>query len=88
MEDVGLRRMGFFELAPLGLPLALVGWSPRCSSSADCCRRDRTSADSPLIERAYLTDAILTPDSRLIGKELSYLTDGLGIPVLRPAALR
>lgn len=87
MTNAGLRPMGMFELAPVGIPIALVGlayvffvgryWIP-----------DRT-APADLIEefgiRSYLTEAVILPNSSLIGKTLaeSGLGQELGLTVLR-----
>jgi len=78
MTNAGLPPMGMFELAPVGIPIALAGlaymffvgryWIP-----------DR-AAPEDLIEgfgiRSYLTEVLVLPDSSLAGKPLS--ESGLG----------
>lgn len=82
MENLGLPGIGFLELARLGLPLALIGMTatllvaPRLLPA-----RGGEEGDSTLVRRAYLTEAVLTAGSRLIGKELGYLTGAIGAPV-------
>ncbi|RKG92969.1 SLC13 family permease [Corallococcus terminator] len=82
MEQWGLGRIGFTELTPVGLPLAIIGigatlllmrWllPPR--------EGDPVAGAPPL--REYVTEAVLTPGSRLVGKPLRHLTEGLGVPV-------
>ncbi|RKH20745.1 SLC13 family permease [Corallococcus praedator] len=82
LEQRGLGRIGFTELTPVGLPLAIIGISvtlllmrwllpPR--------EGDPVAGAPPL--REYVTEAVLTPGSRLVGKPLRQLTEGLGVPV-------
>lgn len=73
MTNAGLPPMGMFELAPVGIPLAVVGlaymffigrhWIPH------------RPAPEGLIEefgiRSYLTEVLILPNSRLAGKALS-----------------
>ncbi|MGC3957693.1 MAG: SLC13 family permease [Verrucomicrobiota bacterium] len=87
MTNAGLQPMGMFELAPVGIPIAVVGlaymffvgrhWIP-----------NRT-APGGLIEgfgiRSYLTELLVLPKSRLAGKRLaeSGLGADLDLDVLR-----
>jgi di/tricarboxylate transporter len=78
MTNAGLKPMGMFELAPVGIPIAIVGlaymffigryWIP-----------DRTGPGD-LIEgfgiRSYLTEVLVLPNSPLAGKALA--DSGLG----------
>jgi di/tricarboxylate transporter len=78
MTNAGLEPMGMFELAPVGIPIAIAGlaymifvgrhWIP-----------DRV-APGGLIEgfgiRSYLTEVLILPNSRLAGKALA--DTGLG----------
>ncbi|MBZ4415826.1 SLC13 family permease [Myxococcus sp. RHSTA-1-4] len=92
MEQRGLERIGFAELAPVGLLLAVAG----ITATLVLVRRllpergvETASRASP--RREYVTEAVLTPGSRLVGRELRYLTEGLGIPVrgvVRDGSLR
>lgn len=78
MTNAGLKAMGMFELAPVGIPIAIVGlaymffigrfWIPNHTAPED------------LLEgfgvRSYLTEVLVLPDSKLAGKALS--ETGLG----------
>lgn len=78
MTNAGLKPMGMFELAPVGIPIAIVGlaymffvgryWIPNRTAPGD------------LIEgfgiRSYLTEVLVLPDSPLAGKALG--ETGLG----------
>jgi len=78
MTNAGLEPMGMFELAPVGIPIALVGlaymffigryWIPNRTAPGD------------LIEgfgiRSYLTEVLVLPNSKLAGKALA--ETGLG----------
>lgn len=82
MDDLGLGRIGFAELAPVGLPLAVVGLAVTWFLARKLLPA-RAAGDEtvPAGSREYLTEAALTRRSRLVGKELRSLTEGLGIPV-------
>lgn len=82
MDDMGLGRIGFAELAPVGLPLAVVGLAVTWFLARKLLPA-RAAGDEtvPAGSREYLTEAALTRRSRLVGKELRSLTEGLGIPV-------
>jgi di/tricarboxylate transporter len=82
LEGMGLGRIGFAELAPVGLPLAVVG----IATTVFLARRllpARAGGDeaAPPGSREYVTEAVLTRRSRLVGRELRFLTEELGIPV-------
>jgi di/tricarboxylate transporter len=77
MSDHGLAPMGLFELAPVGLPIAVVGLLymivlgrrllPATGSTAE---------ESPLGVKAYLTEVLVLPGSPFVGKTLA--ESGLG----------
>lgn len=87
MTNAGLAPMGMFELAPVGIPIAIVGlaymffigrhWIPNRSTPGD------------LIEgfgiRSYLTEVLILPKSPLAGKALAEtgLGSDLDLNVLR-----
>jgi len=82
LEQVGLERIGFAELAPVGLPLAVVGIIATLMLVRRFLpERGAEGGERALPRREYVTEAVLTPGSRLVGKELRYVTEGLGIPV-------
>lgn len=81
MESLGLGRIGFLELTRLGLPLAVIGLIATMFVSRRLLRTRAAANDtSSLPPRAYLTEAALSPGSRLLGRELRQLT-ALGVPV-------
>lgn len=82
MEQWGLERIGFTELAPVGLPLAIIGILATLVLMRWLLpERVGEQGTGALPQREYVTEAVLTPGSRLIGKELRYVTEGLGVPV-------
>ncbi|ATB41285.1 potassium transporter TrkA [Cystobacter fuscus] len=82
LEQVGLERIGFAELAPVGLPLAIIGIIATLLLVRRLLpERGVEGGERVLAPREYVTEAVLTPGSRLVGKELRYVTEGLGIPV-------
>lgn len=82
MEGLGLGRIGFAELAPVGLPLAAVGIATTLLLARKLLPA-RAGGDEVATpgSREYVTEAALTRRSRLVGRELRFLTEGLGIPV-------
>lgn len=87
MTNAGLAPMGMFELAPVGIPIALVGLSYMFFIGRHWIP-NRTAPDG-LIEsfgvRSYLTELLVLPKSRLAGKPLaeSGLGADLDLEVLR-----
>jgi len=83
----GLEPMGMFELTPVGIPIAVVGlaymtiagklWLQRPSS--------KINADSEPALRAYLSEVVVLPESKLVGKTLgeSALGHDLDFTVVR-----
>ncbi|WP_244237803.1 SLC13 family permease, partial [Corallococcus llansteffanensis] len=92
MEQSGLGRIGFTELTPVGLPLAIIGISVTLVLMRWLLpAREGEQGAGALPQREYVTEAVLTPGSHLIGKELRYVTEGLGVPVrgvVREGAMR
>jgi di/tricarboxylate transporter len=86
MTRYGMTPMGVFELAPVGIPIAIIGlaymyfvarhWLPRRS------REDRVEEFGI---RPYLSEILILPDSSLAGKTLaeSGLGHDLDLTVLR-----
>jgi len=87
MTNAGLEPMGMFELAPVGIPIAVVGllymyfigrrWIPVRGSDEGLLARFGI--------RSYLTEIVVRPQSRLAGKTLaeSNLGADLDLTVLR-----
>lgn len=82
MREVGLPGIGFLELTPLGIPLAGIGIAATLLLARRLLRARRDEdPDANLVQRTYLTEAVLTPGSRMAGKELDQLTGAIGLPV-------
>jgi di/tricarboxylate transporter len=83
MPRFGLKELGVAELAPVGIPIALAGIAlvvllgPKLLPN----RVDGVGSESYTL-RDYLTEAVLTPESPYIGRELGEITEGLGLRVL------
>ncbi|NMO22113.1 SLC13 family permease [Pyxidicoccus fallax] len=83
LQRMGLPGIGVTELAPLGLPLAIIGiivvvlLGPLLLPA----REGQGGVESWTL-RDYITEAMLPPDSRYVGKELADITEGLGVRVI------
>jgi di/tricarboxylate transporter len=78
MSDHGLAPMGLFELAPVGLPIALVGllYMVVVGQRLLPARTSTPEEESPLGVKAYLTEVMVLPGSPFVGKTLT--ESGLG----------
>ncbi|MDQ3262101.1 MAG: SLC13 family permease [Myxococcota bacterium] len=83
MTQMGLGPIGIAELTPMGIPVAIVGFlvilllGPRLLPV-----REGGDEGAGYMFREYITEAVLTRDSRYTGRELAEITKGLGIRVL------
>ncbi|WP_426733052.1 SLC13 family permease [Myxococcus faecalis] len=83
LERMGMKPIGVAELAPVGLPVAVIGilvvvvLGPLLLPS----RVGKGSADEWTL-RDYLTEAVLPTGSRYLGKPLAEITEGLGLRVI------
>jgi len=83
LPGLGLRPLGVAELAPVGLPVAVLGillvvfLGPLLLPSRE---GQDTVADWTL--RDYLTEAVLPADSPYVGKPLAEISEGLGLRVI------
>lgn len=83
LQRMGMQGIGVAELAPLGFPLAIIGilvvvlLAPLLLPA----REGQGGAESWTL-RDYITEAMLPPDSRYVGKELADITEGLGLRVI------
>jgi di/tricarboxylate transporter len=83
MQKMGMEGIGVAELAPVGLPVAVIGilivvlLGPLLLPT-----RVGQGGMGEWALRDYLTEAILPPDSRYQGKELAEITEGLGLRVI------
>lgn len=81
MQKFGMEGIGVLELTSVGLPLALVGIG-LVVVLGPLLLPARHDADESWALRDYLTEAVLTKDSRYIGQPLAEITEGLGLKVL------
>lgn len=87
MTDLGLEPMGMFEMAPVGIPIALVGLGYLLTIGRRLIPEREPAAD--LTEEfglgPYLTEVVVQPKSKLVGKTLaeSGLGKDLDLSVLR-----
>lgn len=83
MDRMGLGAIGFAELAPVGLPLAVVGIASTMFfvRSLLPLRGDSRKDAGAIGHREYVTEAVLARGSRLVGEPVQALTGALGIPV-------
>ncbi len=78
--------MGMFELAPVGLPIAIVGilyvWAIGVRLIPE---RDNQKAEEKIGDRRYQADVVVTEDSPLIGKTLkdAKITPDTGLKVVK-----
>jgi di/tricarboxylate transporter len=85
MTQHGLEPMGMFEMAPVGIPIAIVGILYMMFIGRRLLpQRDRVE-DKTLGLRPYLTEVVIPEDSSLVGKTLaeSGLGRDLDLTVLR-----
>lgn len=78
--------MGMFELAPVGIPIAIAGvlyvWLVGVRLIPE---RDNQQAEEKIGERTYQADILVVEDSPLIGKSLkdAHLTEDAGLAVVK-----
>jgi di/tricarboxylate transporter len=83
MEKLGMKGIGVAELAPVGLPVAVLGilvvllLGPLLLPA-----RENQSGVGEWTLRDYLTEAVLPPDSPYLGRQLAEITEGLGLRVI------
>ncbi len=83
MQKLGLQGLGVAELAPVGFPVAVLGilvvvlLGPVLLPT-----RVGPGGVGDWSLRDYLTEAVLPPGSRYLGKELGEITEGLGLRVI------
>lgn len=82
MAKTGLGAIGFSELAPVGLPLAIVGILLVLVLSRFLLPERTVEEDDVLPAREYLAEVVVVPGSRFAGKRLEDVTHGLGLRVL------
>jgi di/tricarboxylate transporter len=82
MDNMGLGRIGFAELTPVGLPLTLVGIvTMYVAANRLLTGRGETNEAKPVAQREYIAEAVVLPGSRFAGYSVKGLTDELGLPI-------
>ncbi|MDC0711107.1 SLC13 family permease [Stigmatella sp. ncwal1] len=83
MQKLGMKGIGVAELAPVGLPVAVLGilvvvlLGPLLLPA-----REGQGSDGGWALRDYLTEAVLPEGSAYQGKELGDISEGLGLRVI------
>ncbi|HET9449303.1 MAG TPA: SLC13 family permease [Aggregicoccus sp.] len=83
LQQRGMKGIGVAELAPVGIPIAIVGIAlvvllgPLLLPS-----RKGKEGSSEWTSREYLTEACLSEGSRYLGKPLAEISEGLGLRVI------
>jgi di/tricarboxylate transporter len=87
MTQAGLAPMGMFELAPVGIPIALAGLAYMLTLGRRLLPQRETPTDLADVYnvRPYLAEILVLPDSPLAGQTLAQAGLGrdLGLTVLR-----
>lgn len=83
MESLGLGRIGFTELTPVGLVLAGVGIGVTLLLARRLLPREPPPQETLALDRrTYLTEVELTEGSRFAGRALSFVAPLLNAPVV------
>lgn len=87
MSRNGMRPMGMFELAPIGVPITVMGliYMAVIGRRLIPDRATTNSGDDNLAAQTYLTEVLILPDSPLAGKTLaeSRLGSDMDLTVVR-----
>ncbi|MBE4747561.1 SLC13 family permease [Corallococcus sp. ZKHCc1 1396] len=79
----GLPAIGVAELAPVGLPVVVLGLAVVVLLGPWLLpAREGKPGTEGWALREYLTEAVLPPDSRYVGRPLADISEGLGLRVL------
>lgn len=81
MHNIGLGRIGFAELTPVGLPLTLVGIVTMYVVANRLLKGRGEEEAKPAAQREYIAEAIVLPGSRFAGYSVKGLADELCLPV-------
>lgn len=82
MDNLGMGRIGFAELMPLGIPLTLagLGFTHLVSSRMLADAGPRSASPTPA-QRTYLTEAVVLRDSRFVGATVADIASELALPI-------
>jgi di/tricarboxylate transporter len=82
MHNMGLGRIGFAELTPVGLPLTLVGIATMyVAANRLLAGRGEADAPKPAAQREYIAEAVVLAGSRFVGDSVNALADQLSLPI-------
>jgi di/tricarboxylate transporter len=83
MQHLGLAPIGVWEMAPVGIPVAIIGVAMVVLLAPLLLpAREGTTEVGEWSLRDYLTEAVLPGGSRYIGKQLAEISEGLGLRVI------
>jgi di/tricarboxylate transporter len=83
MQNLGLAPIGVWEMAPVGLPVAIIGVAMVVLLGPLLLpAREGQAGVEEWALRDYLTEAVLPKGSRYIGKQLAEISEGLGLRVI------
>ena len=82
IQQAGLPGIGFGELTPVSLPIALAGVATVVVLGRWLLPARSEEDEATLPSRAYLAEVVVAPGSRWAGRRLADLTRGLGLTVL------
>ena len=83
MQSLGLGRIGFAELAPVGLVLAVLGIAVTLFAARRLLPGEPPPEETlSLDRRTYLTEAQLTSGSRFAGRALAEVVQALSAPII------
>jgi di/tricarboxylate transporter len=83
MQNLGLGPIGVWEMAPVGIPVAIIGVAMVVLLAPLLLpAREGTTEVGEWALRDYLTEAVLPGGSRYIGKQLAEISEGLGLRVI------
>lgn len=82
MRRLGMRPIGFAELAPVGLVLAVAGIAATIALARRLSPEMQGSPTADLLEREYVTEVVVDAGSPLVGKAVGDVNLGSDLPVL------
>lgn len=85
MTNYKLAPLGMFELSPVGIPIALVGLAYMSVVGLLWMRSNKQAPEAKAEPTTYLSEVVVLPESRLVGKTLteSKLGEDLDVTVVR-----
>lgn len=82
MERLGLRPLGFAELAPVGIVLALAGIAATLALAGRLSPDVEEQRVHDLMDREYVTDVVVAHDSPLVGKAIGEIETITPLPIV------